>query len=664
MASTRLSAIALYLLAAATTTTNVVNAHVLVPFSQNTEHHAEESRHQLSARAENSVGTKLTSNIYSWLVKAAVGTPPQEVSLIINPSVGHTWVPDGSRSTCRGYQTTRDCEQYRRWPEYYTYDPSDWADNSPTCIDGKVNTTGTCKWGSYLSKDSSTYLPPNSRTPTFRQETVDGFVISGSNFTDKLKVGDIELDDYPMGIAYSSRQPLGVLGLGRNGSVEGYTGFYVNFIDRLVRESKIKSPAYSIWLDNPEGTSGNLLFGAVDKAKYEGDLLRLDADTSTSSYWQTFNVDVHSINGTKGSGEAMAPIRSNDFPLTAAISPGEVYSYLPEIITDNIASMVGASYNKDLYLMTIPCDAATKNPASFKFRLNSEGGPVINVETADLVLPLEMELSKSSSSASDLPDNTCIFGIQKWYSSSSSSSSSSSYTSSSYYSNIGSALLKRTYMVFDVANREIAIAPVKFSASSSDVVPFSKWGAYIPSSRAFDSSITCAEDEYIYYGTCYGKDGSRSSGGNGRNSYGYPSMDGTEHWRQVALGVGVTFGVLLLIAVIAATVVCVRRAKSKKAQGKEADVEGGESSGDEITASARAVPGAPSADQTLPLVQEGRETSPTVPQLPALAVTPPPAQEPRPNSDAVSAVSDEPAQAEQATVKDPKEKGKEVDTSS
>ncbi|KAK3985234.1 aspartic peptidase domain-containing protein [Cladorrhinum sp. PSN332] len=668
---TRLSAIALYLLAVTTTTTTtIVNAHVLVPFSRNTEHHAD-GGHQLSARAENAVGTKLTSNLYSYVVKATIGTPPQEVSLIVNPSVGDTWVPDGSRTPCAGSSKYRYCDMYEDYPEYYKYDPSEWADKSPTCVEGRVNTSGSCRWGSFLKSNSETYLPGNSRKSDFAQTTVEDISVSGLNFTDKLTVGEIEIDDYPMGLATSSSRYIGVLGLGRNSSSSSSSwdsDYYVNFIDRLVRADKIKSPAYSIWLDNPEGSSGNLLFGAIDKAKYEGDLIRISA-ASSYVFSRTFGVELHSINGTKKSGEAMPSIRSNDFPLSVTISPGDVYSYLPERIADSIGSMVGARYSSSLGLMTIPCDAATQNPVSFTFQLNSEGGPVLNVETADLVLPMEIMYSSSSSRSSPSSSNTCIFGIQQWSTSSSSSSYYSSYSTS--YFNLGSALLKRTYMVFDVANRAIALAPVKFSASSSDVVPFKKWGDNVPSAKSFDGSALCNEDEYSSSGTCYKSNGGSGSRGSG---YGYPNVDGTSHWNKVALGVGITFGLLFLISIIAAVVICVRRAKAKKGQNKEADVEGGETSGDDAAATARAVPGGPPAGTSLPVIQEGQEMSQTAPQLPALSVTPPPAEEPRQNSDAVSALSDEPQSqlpaqtqapglSEQPTAEDAKGKGKEVDRS-
>ncbi|KAK4163890.1 aspartic peptidase domain-containing protein [Cladorrhinum sp. PSN259] len=668
---TRLSAIALYLLAATTTTTD---AHVLVPFSRNTEHH------QLSARAENAVGQKLTSNVFAYVVKAAVGTPPQEVSLLVNPSYGDTWVPDANQAPCVGSSRYRYCSAYESRPELYN--PEDWADNSPTCVEGYVRSAGSCQWGSYNKSLSSTYLSANSRQSSFSVSTIEQISVYGSNFTDKLVVGEIEVDDYPMGLTYSSTtRPIGVLGLGRNSSSSSTTGNYVNFIDRLVRSGKIKTPAYSIWLDNPEGSSGNLLFGAVDKSKYEGDLVRMYV-SSSYTLSRTFGASINSINGTQGSGETMPAIRTNDFPLAVTISPGDVYSYLPSSIVDSMGKMVGAQYNSSLGLMTIPCDAATKTPVSFKIQLGSEVGPVLNVETADLVISGNVVTSSSKKYLGD----KCIFGIQKWE-----SSSSSSYTSSSYYYNIGSSLLRRAYMVFDIANREVAIAPVKFSSSSSssDVVAFSKYKAPAPGSKSLDGYTYCeSEDGYSYRtntecwgsGTSSGSDPDRT-GRSGSSGNSYPEANGVYHWEKVALGLGITFGLLILVSFVAAICICTRRSKAKKAASKEADVEGDASGDDAVPAATAAITrSAPGGGGPLPVIQEGREEmSQTAPQLPALAVTPPPAEEARQTSvlpeeqtqlpsqtqtqlpPQVEPSSAQTEQAEPAKVEDVKGKGKEVE---
>lgn len=624
-----------------TTATSSVNGHVFLPFSKLTNRHHAASA-QLSPRAEGAVGAKLTSNTFAYVVTASIGTPPQSVSLIVNPSVGDTWVPDATAYDCAGTSRYRYCDAYEANPSLY--DPSDWADNSPTCVEGYVNSSGACRWGMYSTSKSSTYLPANAQYKRFSQSTVEGTSVSGSNFTDKIAVGEIELDDYPMGLVSDADRYIGMLGLGRNSSSGGS---YVNFIDRLVQRGSIKSPAYSIWLDDAEGSSGNLLFGAIDKSRYEGELIRISARDSLA-YYRSFGVALASINGTKEkSGESMPAIRSNDFPVAATISPGEVLSYLPDTIVDSIAAMVGAEYyspytGSSSSLMTIPCDAGTRDNSTVNFvlQLGGEGGPVLNVKTSDLVLPLSALPSTLSYSQRKIAGK-CVFGIQKWPS----SKDSNYYTT---YYNIGSSLLRRSYLVFDVVNREVAIAPTKFGSQSASVIEtFGKRGAVVPSSKAFGGLTSCDYDDSD--GSCSNRSGSGSSSSGSSGSYGMDTDLGPPHWKRIALGVGITFGLLILISVIAAVVVCNRLRKGKKDKAKEVVDEEASASGADV----------PASGATVTPVQD---VSQTASQVPAVSVTPPPpVAQPR-QADIVS--TDEPRpEAAQAMTEEQKGKGKEVDRS-
>ncbi|KAK4460168.1 aspartic peptidase domain-containing protein [Cladorrhinum samala] len=633
-----LSALALCL---SSTATSSANGHVLLPFTKLTDRdHAASA--QLSPRAEGAVGVKLTSNTLAYVVKASIGTPPQPVSLLVNPSVGDTWVPDAAAYDCAGSSRYRYCDVYEDDPSLY--DPSDWADNSPTCVEGYVVSSGSCKWGMYSKSNSSTYLPANTRYTRFSQMYGDDIFASGSNFTDKIAVGEIELDDYPMGLVDDANRYVGMLGLGRN-STSG--GDYVNFIDRLVARGSIKSAAYSIWLDDAEGSSGNLLLGAIDKSRYDGDLIRFAA-RSSMAYSGTFGAVLTSVNGTmeKG-GEAMPAIRSNDFPVGVTISPGEVFSYLPETIVDSIAAMVGAQHyspatSKRISIMTIPCDAGSRDnsTANFVLQLAGEGGPVLNVKTSDLVLPLSLLPGTMSSTTKSKLAGQCAFGIQKW----GSYKADNSYTP---YYNLGSSLLRRSYLVFDVVNREVAVAPTKFGSQSASVIEtFEKRGAVIPSSKSFGDAAICDYDDYSG-SNCRNRSGPSSSG-----SYGTDPDLGPSHWRTVALGVGITFGVLILISVIATVVVCTRLRKGKKGNAKEVADEEAEASGDEHGVSA--------SGAAAPPVQQ---VSQTAPQVPEVSVTPPPpAAQPR-QMDVVPPTDEPQPQVAEPKTEQPVGKGKEVDRS-
>ncbi|KAK4150869.1 aspartic peptidase domain-containing protein [Chaetomidium leptoderma] len=644
---TRFSTLALC--AALGAATAAAAQHVLLPFSQRND------AATLAVRASEQAALK--SSEYAYVVDVAVGTPAQKLSLLISPSTGDTWVPDANTVQCSP-------EWYYGSQGYYDY------------YDDSEIPAAICHWGSFNKSLSSTHLEANYRSSSFGANYVDGTYVSGYNMTDKLVIGDLEFDDYPMGLVSSAYRYIGILGIGRNTSSNYRNGPYANIMDRMVSSGKIASPAYSIWLDNAQGTTGGLLFGAIDQSRYTGDLVRLTSYSSSYSSSAGFTTIITSINGTDSSGSAMPPLRTNDFPLDVTIGPAEVFSYLPGLIADQFAAMAGATYNSTLRYYTIPCDAAKTNNTKLVIELGGTGGPKLNVETADLVLPARV--LEGTTRAANLLDgtNTCLFGVQKYY-----SSSSSSYSESSYYFNLGSSFLRRTYIVFDLANRQIAVAPVKFASGSNapspTIVPFATYVAVIPSSTTFCTDRYCPDSD----------DGSGSGNGNRNGSgsrYGDPSSS-LAHWEKVAIGVGVGFGVLILIGVVAGIIVCkrLRRGEGVAKEGDEEEQDGNQTPPAENpvvaqnggTRSSVVPPGA------LPVIQDGAEPSTLAqaPQLPALGTQlarpiTPPAPTASANSNrsvAVSALSDDqpgqesaPAPEEAAAApRSPKGKGKEVDRS-
>ncbi|KAJ4294966.1 hypothetical protein N0V88_005206 [Collariella sp. IMI 366227] len=521
---------------------NVTAQHVLLPFSQ----HDDRTVPKLAARGTEQIS--LESSDYAYVVDATVGTPGQKLSLLISSSSADTWVPDAN---------TRYCSP-------------DWYYSTSSSRIGRIS---YCRWGSFNKSNSETYLPANSRFSSFSDRYIDGTSVMGENMTDKFILGNVEVDDYPMGLVSSTDRWIGVLGLGFPDSSyysSSSSGSYEHILDRMVSSGKIASSAYSLWLDNPQGTSGGLLFGAVDTSRFTGDLLEMPNDAGYSSAYShawahAWATKISSINATTADGTAMPAIRSNDFPLDVTIGPGEVFSYLPTTFVEKVAEMAGATFSNTLSLFTIPCDAAKTNNTKFVFELGRTGGPKLNVETADLIVsPSVLGYYYETSDALN-GTGVCLFGVQSW----SYSSDSSSSSLSSYYYNIGSSLLRRSYLVFDFANSMIGVAAVKFPSGSEKptptIVAFASSSASIPSATMFCTNSRCSLNT----------DGSDDSSGSGSGSgYGYNwTESGPDHWKKVAIALGVTFGILLLVGLVAAVFVWNRECRGARKAMKEADEE-------------------------------------------------------------------------------------------
>lgn len=67
---------------------------------------------------------------FAFVVNATVGTPGQEVSLLLSPSVADTWVPDATASEC-------DANYYSTYYSDYDYY---YGDDDPQLV--------YCHWGS------------------------------------------------------------------------------------------------------------------------------------------------------------------------------------------------------------------------------------------------------------------------------------------------------------------------------------------------------------------------------------------------------------------------------------------------------------------------------------------------------------------------------------
>ncbi|KAL1844745.1 hypothetical protein VTK73DRAFT_1876 [Phialemonium thermophilum] len=143
----------------------------------------------------------------------------------------------------------------------------------------------------------------------------------------------------------------------------------------------------------------------------------------------------------------------------------------------------------------------------------------------------------------------CVFGVQN--------------SSMEGYYLLGGGLLRRSYLVFDLVNQEVAVAAAKFASSSSatpTIVEFASYGALVPSSTPYCSSSRSSSSSGSA-ARCRGSStgsGSSSGGGDGTTSSGghtviskYASMRN----RDIAIGLGVSIGAIALAGLVAAMVV-------------------------------------------------------------------------------------------------------------
>jgi elongation factor G len=150
------------------------------------------------------------------------------------------------------------------------------------------------------------------------------------------------------------------------------------------------------------------------------------------------------------------------------LDSGTTLTYLPTDLATQVWKEVGAVYSSQYDLAVIPC-SMQNSKGYFSFGLGGPSGPRINVTMDELVLDLTSGSPPLFTSGAYKGQTVCSFGIQN--------------INSSVYL-LGDTFLRSAYVVYDLVNNEIGIAPTDFNSTDSNIVPFPSSGAPIPSATA------------------------------------------------------------------------------------------------------------------------------------------------------------------------------------
>lgn len=148
------------------------------------------------------------------------------------------------------------------------------------------------------------------------------------------------------------------------------------------------------------------------------------------------------------------------------LDSGTTLTYLPDDLTQAIYNEVGAIYYAKEEFALCSCSIRTVQ-GTLNFGFAGANGPVIKVPISELVYPL----TYSNGTEFDVVPGTsaCFFGIMPV-----------SILGKGPLI-FGDTLLRSAYVVYDLVNYRIGLAPTNFNSTGSNVVAFSSLGAAIPS---------------------------------------------------------------------------------------------------------------------------------------------------------------------------------------
>lgn len=333
-----------------------------------------------------------------------IGTPPQKLTLAVDTGSSDFWVNSVGVTYCSVDANKAECT------EFGTYNP-----------------------------DRSTTRKPSE--DFFQVSYADGVGASGNFAKDTIRIAGVEVPEFQFGVADSSGDPLGVVGLGYEAN-ERQAVPYPTLPERLVSQHLIKLNAFSIWLNDLSGASGTILYGGVDKAKYNGKLATFKIEKGDSTQAPQLGVSLDSISFREAT--ALSPIK----PL---VDTGSEFTYLPRVMTDIIMKPLGAVYD-NLGHWFVECDLASSKE-TVNFALGTEGHLLtIKVPLSNLVYPSV----NIAAPANDKGVTLCNIAI-------------STLLNGDTAAILGDAFLRSAYVVIDLAHDQISIGQALYTSKTNIV---------------------------------------------------------------------------------------------------------------------------------------------------------------------------------------------------
>lgn len=151
-----------------------------------------------------------------------------------------------------------------------------------------------------------------------------------------------------MGLGRQTNIPYGLVGVGyaiNEASLATIGEMYPNLPIAMQEAGLINSIAYSLWLNDLDASTGNILFGGIDTGKFIGDLVKVDVliNEEMNDYTH-FTIAMSSLEATSPTGSDI--LTSPDAPIEVVLDSGTTLTYLPNDMASKVWKEVGAEYQE------------------------------------------------------------------------------------------------------------------------------------------------------------------------------------------------------------------------------------------------------------------------------------------------------------------------------
>lgn len=293
-------------------------------------------------------------------------------------------------------------------------------------VASNVSCTNNCQeFGTFSPSESTSY---ENLGEDFKITYGDGSYAKGTWASENFAFADIQganVTGLHFGDVDDTTAGFGILGVGLK-SLESSKTQYPNMPALLAEQGVISKNAYSLYLDSPDADYGSVIFGGVDNAKYTGSL---------SEFPVTFGSRYLSINLVSVS----AASEKETVNQPALLDSGTTLTYLSSGAFDTLGKAFNGTYNSDIQAYVVDCEASKSLNATYTF----DNDFTIEVPGENLVNALQYNNGSDS--------DQCFLGV---------------FQSSDSMSILGDNFLRSAYVVYNLDNRTISMAPVKYTSES------------------------------------------------------------------------------------------------------------------------------------------------------------------------------------------------------
>ena len=379
-------------------------------------------------RQEETVEQTLDNDQSLYYANLTLGTPAQSLQLHIDTGSSDLWVNTATSSFCE-------------------------------------SSSSVCEGGTYTSSQSSTYKLINNQ---FNISYVDGTGATGDYVADTLSFGGVTLSSFQFGIGETSSSSQGVLGIGYTSNEvqvqRAQLNPYPNLPQALLNSGHIASNAYSLWLNDLDASTGEILFGGVNTDKYEGSLSTVPIISTEGQYFEL----TIALTGVANAGSDLSS--SSSLPVAVLLDSGSTLTYLPNDITQSIFDAVRAVYQSDVGAAYAPCSLASSD-ATIDYTFS---GATIKVPYNELFLSAGTNNQGQPITFSD-GQAACLFGIAP---------------AQGGMPVLGDTFLRSAYIVYDLANNEISLAQTVFNSTTDNIQMITKGSSGVPNATPVSNPVS------------------------------------------------------------------------------------------------------------------------------------------------------------------------------